>query len=71
MLEITRSANKPKWSYTLKCGTIIRYDYAGELGEAAAEFGFENPYDQACKDWDAFEAGKIHALEAKRQDGNQ
>lgn len=69
MLEITRATKRPKWTYVLKCGTRICYDYASELGEAAAEFNFENPYDPASKDWDAFETGKAYALKAAKRQG--
>ena len=51
----------PKFSYTLKDGTVIKYDTSFDLGQAAAKLGFGNPYEPMTFEYDSFENGKESA----------
>jgi len=64
-LQIIRPT-EPKFSYTLKDGTVIKYDDASDLGEASVEFNFCNPYEPMTFEYDWFIAGRAHAKAKKK-----
>lgn len=55
------------YSYTLKDGTVVKYDTAFDLGQAAAKLGFNNPYEPMTFEYDSFENGKEY--EKSKQGG--